>query len=808
MWEINGKLIKTFLLLLSVLLLFFYNAEAQKVTLSGVVNDASNGETLLGAQLVLFDTLNRTEQVATLSNQAGFYTITVQPGTYIAVMLLFGYGEWHDTLTLTKNRTLNIELSHASIMADEVVVSADRADRNVSSVDVGKMAMSIETIKAMPSLMGEADVLKSVQLLPGVQSGGEGNSGFFVRGGSADQNLIMLDGATIYNPSHLFGFFSIFNANAVKNVEITKSAMPAYYGGRLASILDVSQMDGNLKQWQADGGIGVIFSNITVQGPIKKDKCSLILSGRRTYIDWLVQPFLKKESPVKGMKFYFYDLNGKLNIVINDKHRLFISGYYGSDVYGFKSQSGGTMAKFQWSNGAGTLRWNYIISPKLFLNTVATLSDYQFTTEIGMSVYNFSIKSAVRDYGLRTELTYIPTAKHNLRFGLHYIFHRILPNNYAMEAGENNNLSIPQSPPFYAHELAIYVNDEYDVARWLKLNLGLRYTHFEHVGSFVRYILDDFGYVADSVVYKPGEIVKQYNYVEPRIAARFLLGKTTAIKASYTLNFQYLHQVNMATISLPVDVWMPSTDIVKPQIGNQVSLGVYQNFHKDMFEAYIDGYYKWMQNQVEYRDGLDFSWLTINPDQMYAFGKGYSWGIEFFLKKNTGRFTGFIGYTLSYTKRQFDALNNGKPFYAKYDRRHDVTVSLNYTIIRNKLDIAAVWVFASGNKMTIPLGYYFFGGTMMTEYSERNAYTMPPYHRLDLSLTWTICKRKHFETSLNFSVYNLYNQKNPFFIFYETDMHTLTGSTGQMTDFSLNTKAYQMSLFPIIPSITWNFKIK
>ena len=786
------------------IILILTTLNAQKVTLSGIVKDKNTGETITGAYVILKDSLSKTNPYGSVTNAAGFYSITADRATYTLQVTSLGYKQYAETLTILSNIKKNIEIEHTTILTEEVVVTGQAADRNVTSVDVGKVELKIETIKTMPAFMGEVDVLKAIQLLPGVQSGSEGNSGFYVRGGNADQNLVLLDEAVVYNPGHLFGFFSIFNADAVKNIEIVKSGMPANYGGRLASIVDVYQKEGNMKKYELDGGIGVIFSRITVQGPIKKDKASFIVSGRRTYIDWLIQPFLKKDSPFKRAKFYFYDLNAKFNIIINDKHRLYIGGYYGSDVYGFKSRNGSMNSTFSWSNGVTSVRWNYIITPKLFLNTSGTFSDYSFKMDMKQGIYNFIISSGIRDFSLKSELTFLPNPNHDTKFGAHYIFHTFFPSNYEIEAGQNNNLSLPKSKPLYANELAIYANDEWNIVKWLKINYGLRYTHFSHVGKFSRFILNDRMQIIGSKEYKPGQIAKQFNNVEPRFSSRFLIDSNTSIKASYTMNYQYLHQVSMASISLPTDVWMPSTSLIKPQLGHQVSLGVFRNFYKNMFEAYIDAYYKEMKNLVEYKDGNDFSFLQVNPDQMLTQGKGYSWGIEFFFQKNIGKFTGFVGYTLSFTKRRFEDLNNRMWFWAKYDRRHDVSISLSYEIIHNKLWVSAVWVFASGNTMTIPIGYYFFNGNIITEYSDRNAYRLPPYHRLDLSVNWNIVKRKHFETGLNFSIYNVYNRKNPFFIFYETDMNVdLSKPVFEMT-----TKAYKMSLFPIIPSINWNFKIK
>lgn len=774
---------------------------AQRYTVSGVVKDNSNGETVKGIMVSLMPVEDASQAFTGFSNQAGFYSVTAPKGTYIFFIQYLGYQDVKDTIELTGNVTKNVDLLPEAEMLENIVVSDVAVDHNVTSAEVGKMEMKIETIKTLPALFGEVDVLKSIQLLPGIQSGGEGNTGFYVRGGGSDQNLVLLDETTIYNAGHLFGFFSVFNADAVKNVEITKSGMPAYYGGRLASVLDVAQKEGNMKKFEVDGGLGLIFSRLTVQGPIKKDRCSFILSGRRTYIDAVVQPFLKKTSPLKGTKFYFYDLNAKLNVILNDKHHLFVGAYYGKDVYGFKSSTGSTKAQFRWGNAAASIRWNYIINHQLFLNTSFNFTNYDFSTEMGMDIYSMEMSSGVRDYTLKTELTYLPPFHHEFKFGLQYTFHTFFPNKFAVEAGENQDLTLPNVDPYYGHELAIYANDEFDLFKWWKINVGVRYTHFEFIGPFTRYVFDEQGILADSIVYRPGQIIKQYNHVEPRLSMRFQVAKATSIKCSYTLNYQYLHQVALATISLPTDVWMPSTEIVKPQVGHQVSLGVYQNFHNNMFESYADFYYKHMNNLVEYKDGINIQDISQNADQMYVFGKGWSYGVELFLKKATGRFTGFIGYTLSYTQRQFDELNGGKPFYAKYDRRHDVSINLCYEILRNKLSVSAVWIFASGNTMTIPIGYYFICGSIVTEYSDRNAYRLDPYHRLDLSLNWTICKRKRFETGLNFSVYNVYNRKNPFFIYFETNTNFQPNESFEMT-----TKAYQMSLFPILPSITWNFK--
>ena len=778
-------------------------AQSARVTLSGTVADASNGENMMGVYVILSDLSDASNVQGCITNQAGYYSVSVLPGKYKLTVNYLGYKTINDTLVLNKNLSLRFELEPAVIEGEEVVIQGERGDANVASGDVGRMEMSIQTIKALPALMGEADIIKSIQLLPGVQSGGEGNSGFYVRGSGTDQNLILLDEATIYNPDHLFGFFSIFNADAVKSIDLIKSGMPAYYGGRAASILNVYQKEGNLKKFEVDGGLGLIFSHLTVPGPLKKNRASFLISARRTYADVLIQPFLKKDSPMKGTDFFFYDINAKFNVIINSRHRLYFGGYFGRDVYGFKSQSQLTKMHFNWTNAAASARWNWLIANRLFLNTSATFSYYDFGTEMRIDPYFFHLTSGVRDYSLKSELTWIPTPKHNIRFGVHDVVHDCLPGQYEVEAGTGNTFGIPPVQHYIGNELALYAHDEWDITRQWKLNVGVRYTNYHHLGPFTRYVLDELGHVTDSILYKTGESICQYNRVEPRLAVRWLIDSTTSIKASATLNYQFMHQISIATISLPTDVWMPCTDLLKPQTVLQFSLGVFKNFRQNMFETYIDLYYKQMYNLAEYRDGLDFSVFTINPDQLYVFGKGWAAGAEFFVKKTRGRFTGFIGYTLGFTRRQFDDLNGGNPYWAKYDRRHDVSISLSYEILRNKLRVSALWVYQSGNTMTVPLGYYLFGGSVVTEWSARNAYRVNPYHRLDISLDWTIKKTSKFETGLNFSVYNVYNRHNPFLVFFETDLDT-TG--GDMTTFTMENHAYQMSLFPIIPSIMWTFK--
>ncbi|MDR1181526.1 MAG: TonB-dependent receptor [Bacteroidales bacterium] len=784
---------KNFSLGIFFLLLLVEGVGQQNYTISGYVKDASNGEALTGATVYTKENMK-----GTVANAYGFYSLTVARGEYTLEVTFVGYEKYTVPINLSENIRRNIELSPIQYQMEEVVVSASRGDANVSSTEMGTTELRIEAIKKTPSFFGEADLMKTVQLLPGVQSSGEGSSGYYVRGGGIDQNLILLDDAVIYNAGHLFGFFSIFNADAVRSAEMIKAGMPANYGGRLASVLNVSMKEGNMKKYEAEGGIGIIFARLNVQGPIVKNKASFLLTGRRTYVDKLIQPFLRKDSPAKGLKLYFYDLNGKVNWRINDKHHLFLSGYHGSDAYGFKSSEGSMYANFAWQNSSASFRWNYNISSKLFLNTSFMFSDYQFNTEIEMDVYKLKIFSGIRDYSAKTELTYLPIAGNIFHVGGMYTFHRITPNTYAAEA--TSMLEIPQSPVFNTHEAAIYANDEIDLGEAIRLTLGVRGSYFQHTGAFTSYTPDEVGRIGDSVIYGKGEKVKDFWGIEPRASVRFSIDKTFSIKASYMHNYQYLHQVTMSSISLPTDMWMASTTNIKPQIGNQYSVGVYKNILKDMYEFSIELYYKDMKNQTEYKAGYSpITEATKYLEQQYTQGDGYSYGAEFFVNKTYGKFTGWIGYTLSWTRRIFPELNNGKEYPAHHDRRHDISVMLSYEILP-QLTTSIVWVYATGNTMTIPLGFYFMGYDMVTEYSEKNAFRVPPYHRMDISVNWVIKKTERFENSLNFSVYNVYNRRNPFFI--------SIGSQLDQTKGEITNTAYQMSLFPIIPSITWNFKFK
>jgi hypothetical protein len=766
-----------------------------KFTVSGYVKDASNGESLLGATVYVKENLS----AGITTNNYGFYSLTLPAGTYTLTGSFIGFQLFTKTIVLDKNLVQNIDLAKLDREMEAVTVTDDRARENVNSSQMSTIALTIEEIKRLPAFMGEVDILKTITLLPGVQSSGEGNSGFYVRGGGPDQNLILLDGAPVYNASHLFGFFSVFNGDAVKSVEIVKGGMPAQYGGRLSSVLDITMKEGNNKKFEVEGGIGLIASRLTVQGPIIKNKLSFIVSGRRTYADLLAKPFIKKGSPLAGSGYYFYDINAKINWIIGQKDRIFLSGYFGRDKFYFKNRSGSFDAGMKWGNATGTLRWNHQYSSKMFSNLTFIFTDYNFTFDGSMSEFNFSLGSGVRDYGVKLDYNYYPSPKHTVRFGAEYTNHRYTPSSVTF-AGATFGDILPKDPiRMHTNEAAVYIGDDWEIHKLFRVNAGVRASYFAFMGPFKRYVKNDAGQTVDTLNYKPWEKVNDYFRVEPRISMRAKVHENISIKASYTQNYQYAQLVSRATVSLPLDVWLPSSELVKPQYSQQIALGYFHNFKGGMIETSIEGYYKDMRNLVEFADGSDPAQsINDNIDHTLVQGRGESYGMEVFIKKAKGKFQGWIGYTLAWANRKFPELNNGNPFPAKYDRRHDLSIVASYEL-NYRWSFGGIFVYASGNTLTMPSQLYFSQGELITEYGERNAYRFPAYHRLDLSVTCVTSKpEKRFKSSVTLSVYNVYSRQNPYFIYYDRE--------GSLADGSFQLKAKQVSLFPVIPAVTWNFK--
>ena len=810
--------------LFSILVVFFpFLVLSQNYTISGYVKDKSNGESAVGTNVYVKETMQGTN-----TNAYGFYSLTLPKGNYTFICSSLGYITVSDTINLTKNISKNIIIESQGKELAEVKVEAEKTGENVQSTQMSSVQLDIIQIKKLPAFMGEVDILKTIQLIPGVKSAGDGNSGFYVRGGGPDQNLILLDEATVYNASHLMGFFSVFNGDAIKNVNLIKGGMPAKYGGRLSSVLDISMKEGNSKKIQVDGGIGVIASRLTIQGPIKKDKASFIISGRRTYIDVLSKPFFAPGSAFAGTSYYFYDLNAKLNWQISQKDRLYLSGYFGRDVFKFRDVSSNFGSDVLWGNTTACLRWNHLFNSKLFSNTTVSYTNYDFSFAASQSGFELKLVSGIKDWNAKYDLVFMPNPRHTIKAGLNYMYHTFTPSNVSAKQGENT-FDLGKIIKLYSHDAAIYISDDWEITPRLKVNVGLRFGYFAQVGPFTRYVKNQFGKNSDTIVYPREKKVVDYNGLEPRFSMRYSLSKSMSIKASYTRNFQYIHLASISSVSLPTDVWMPSTDLIKPQLANQYALGLFKNFKQDMFETSVEVYYKTMANQIDYKEGAQPQDNVFdNPDNAFTYGKGQAYGAEFFLKKRTGKFTGWIGYTLSWTWRQFADINYGKPYLAKYDRRHDASLVLTYDI-NKKWNFGLIFVYGTGNRGTLPNGLFAYSGDVSYDYGLRNSYKFADYHRLDLSATYTpdrdkkllrkrarIEKRyerkqkdittikipkswsKNYQGSWSLSIFNVYNRANPYLIYFK--------ATGDFLKGTYTVKAKQVSLFPILPTLTWNFK--
>lgn len=754
-----------------------------KHTISGEIKDSKTGETLIGASV--YPSEMPTKGVVT--NAYGFYSITLPEGKYNLVSQYTGYEKSSQTIDLKQNMKVNFELGESVISLNEVVVTAEKQDRNITSTQMGMNKLSINEVKSIPVLFGEKDVLKTIQLLPGVKSAGEGNSGFYVRGGSSDQNLILLDEAPVYNPSHVMGFFSVFNSDAIKDLNLIKGGMPAEYGGRLSSVLDVKMNEGNNKEYHVNGGLGLISSHLTVEGPIQKDKSSFMISGRRTYADI----FLKASSNemLKNTNIYFYDLNAKMNFRLGEKDRLYISGYFGRDDINLLRFSNSFQS--MWGNTTGTLRWNHIFSNKLFLNTSLIYSDFTYNMQLGSDSTQVNVESSIRDYNFKQDWQYYLNSQHTVKFGYNAIYHSFIPGSVT----GNATISLVGSdiPKRYALENAAYLSDEWVVSEKLKITAGLRISNFNQLGPTTIYGFDEDGIITDTTVYKNNENIKTYWGIEPRLSASFMLNESSSIKASYARTQQYLHLLSNATSYQSTDLWIPSSNIVKPQIGDQYAVGYFKNFADNLFETSVEVYYKTMQNQIEYKNGAQFV-LNKTAEADLVFGKGKSYGIEMYAKKRYGRFNGWISYTLSYTDRTFADIDAGKTFPAKQDRRHEVSVVGIYQL-NPRWSLSATWIYYTGNAVTFPSGKYLADNRIVYYYTERNGYRMPDYHRMDVAATWIHKKTAKFESSFNFSIYNVYNRLNAYSISFR-----------QSETNPDQTEAVKLSLFPIIPSVTYTFK--
>ncbi|MFD2969806.1 TonB-dependent receptor [Sphingobacterium bambusae] len=760
-------------------LLCSMQAFAQDVVLSGVLRDANTGETLIGA---VVSTENNVH--ATSTNAYGFFSLSLPSGIHKIQLSYVGYETKVEELNLQSSRRLNAELKPLDNLLDEVVVSAKKKDGNVRDAQMGAFNMTMEEIKNVPVLFGEKDLLKTIQLLPGVQSGGEGTSNFYVRGGGSDQNLILLDEATVYNASHLLGFFSTFNSDAIKDVQLYKGGIPSQFGGRISSVLDIAMMDGNQKRFSTEGGIGLIASRLKIEAPIVKDKSSFMISGRRTYADMFLK--LSNDQDVNQSKLYFYDLNAKLNFKLNDKNTLYLSGYFGKDDLGYSD-----LFSFDWGNATATVRWNHIFNDKLFSNTSLIYSDFTYNVQVSSDDTDFSIASKILNWNLKQDFSYYANTNSTIRFGLNVLRQSIQPAS--LNASRSSNVNSITVDTRQGIDLAAYVSHEWKPLDRLSVIYGLRVNDFMVMGPGTFYDFDADGENTGETFYGT-RVAKHYFNLEPRFSASFLLNDQSSIKASYNRIAQNLHQLTNTTSSLPTDQYVVSSLNIKPQIANQGAVGYFRNFMDNGYEFSMEAYYKYMQNQIDFRNGADLQANRLLEGEL-LFGIGRAYGLEWYFRKNVGKLNGWISYTLAKSERKFDEIDNGNWFSARQDRTHDLSVVGMYELSKS-WTLGATFIFNTGNAVTFPSGKYEVDGRSMFYYTERNGYRMPNYHRLDLSATYEPRKaNKRFNSSWTFGVYNAYNRRNAYIIDFR-DSETTPNAT----------EAYQVALFGIIPSVTWNFK--
>ena len=774
---------KLFLIIIIVFNFFFSFGSGSKHTISGYVKDKSNGEMLIGATVYIKEL-----KTGAVTNVYGYYSISIPDAKYNIVFSYVGYVSVAKEIDLNKNITFNIDLELTQTNIKEVVITDKRSDENINKAEMSVFKLDAKQIKTIPALMGEVDVIKAIQMMPGVQSSGEGMSGFNVRGGGSDQNLILLDEATVYNASHLMGFFSIFNNDAVKDIKLYKGDIPAEYGGRLSSLLDIRMKDGNAKQFSATGGIGTISSRLTVEGPIINDKCTFMISARRSYADLFLK--MAKDTSLRKNQLYFYDLNMKLNYTINENNRIFISGYLGRDVFKYSKEFG-----MDWGNKTVTCRWNHLFSKKLFANTSAIFSNYDYYLGVNAAMSGFKWVANMQDYSLKYDMTYFLNTNNNIKFGFISTYHHFDPGYAKGTGGDKNMFNDLKMPGSNALDYAFFASNEEKIGSKLTLNYGLRYSIFQSVGQATVYNYNSNHDAIDSTVYKKGDIYHTYAGLEPRLGFKYSLNDKSSIKGSYSRTRQYIDLASNSTGGMPLDIWLPASQNIKPRIADMGAIGYFRNFLNNTFEMSVETYYKEVVNEIDFKDHAQ---LLLNPkiEGELRFGKARSFGLEFMIRKQEGKFTGWISYTYARAFRQINDINNGAEYPANYDKPNNISVIVSYELSKRIL-LSANWVYATGAAVTFPTGKFEYANTFVPVYSERNSYRMPDYHRLDLGATIKLGKltpNKKFSSDLNISVYNAYNRKNAWMITFEPE----TNNPDQMV-------SYKYYLFPILPSVTYNF---
>jgi len=773
-----------------ILLLSFFSFPvfASKVILSGYLKDKANGEALIGAT-VYFANL----KTGVSSNTYGFYSISVPPGAYTVTFSCVGYQTQSPLIDLKTSKQFNVMLEEDSKRIEEVVISGEKKNRNVESTQMSVEKMQVKLVKKLPAFMGEIDIIKSITLLPGIQNGGEGSSGLYVRGGGPDENLMLLDEAPVYNASHLLGFFSVFNSDALKDLQVFKGGIPAEYGGKASSVIDIRMKDGNSQNLGISGGIGNISSRLTVEGPIIKDKWSYMVSGRRTYADYVGK--LMGLEALQDNQIYFYDLNLKTNVEINDRNRIYLSAYTGDDYF-----KAGESIYMRWGNLTSTARWNHLFSNKLFSNTSLIFSRYNYNLGVpGSDANQFDWTSQISDYNFKEDVSWYLNPKNKLTLGLNIIYHHFEPG--AVDANEGSYFTDLTLTNYNAIDNSLYVSNEQTVSPKFSLRYGLRFSYFQQIGKgkVTEYLNPDHPNekeITGVTEYGKGELIPPpYLNLEPRLAIKYMLNPESSIKASYNRMAQNLHLISNTNSPTPLDIWLPSNKYIKPLIANQVGLGYFRNFKENMFETSAEVYYKKMDNVIDYIDGAEL-FLKENLETELLRGKGYAYGLELYFKKQTGRLTGWLSYTLSRSMREIPGINNGTPYPSSYDRTHNVSLVANYELTK-QWNLSSTWIFSTGNPTSYPIAKYNVQGNTLYYYADRNSNRIPDYHRLDVSMTYDFIKnaRRKFKQSLNFSIYNVYARRNAYSVTFRQNEENPNVS-----------EAVRLSIIgSMIPSITYNF---
>jgi len=766
--------------------------ETDKFTISGYIKDANSGEELLYANV-----LAQENQVGVTTNLYGFYSLTLPKGNYQLVFSYLGYQPITKTIELHANRDLNVELLPESAVLDEVIVSSKKEDAAVTDVAMSRIELDVEQLKKMPALLGEPDVIKMIQTMPGVTSAGEGTSSFFVRGGSADQNLILIDEAPVYDVSHLFGLFSVFNSDIIKSSELYKGGIPAKYGGRLSSLLEVTTRDGNAKEFEGSGSIGLLAAKLTLEGPIVKDQASFVVSGRRSYADI----FMRQMDDLNGSTVQFHDLNAKINWKKSNTDRFFLSAYSGRDVWNFNDNF-----SMDWGNTTTTFRWNHLFSDKLFSNLTLLYSDFDYKLGDSDPVEGFEWAANQREMSIKEDITYFISPKLTMQFGYQGIYRRFTPGDIRPQ-GEQSIFESTSLQKQFALDHGLYLGFDHDVTDRLSLQYGLRYSIFQNIGegTFYNYADPDDNInieIIDSTTYGSFENIKTFHNLEPRFAARYTLDAQSSLKFSYNRMVQYIHLISNSTVPIPFNTWAPSSPYLDPQLADQVAIGYFRNFYDNAYEFSFEAYYKQSRDVTDFADNAE---LFFNKHLAVEFrqGEGESYGAEFFLQKKKGKLQGYLSYTWSKTQLEVPGVNNGQPFVANHDRRHNLNIAATYQL-NDRWNLGGNFTYASGRPITLPTGKYEFDNYQVNYYSERNGYRLPDFHRLDLSATWEAPKKegKWAQNSFSFGVYNAYNRKNPFTIYTRKKRDDDGNIIGDGTE----KEARLVYLFGALPYFTWNFK--